>query len=151
MEKKEKKEKFEYSIKDANNEINRVTNILNLYLDRKNLLFNETQPKAQPINPDKTDGSTTREERFLKYVYKCDDEELEWWIDNLNVYLSMLSLYVERELKRIGEYEPLKAKIIKLREEEHMKIKDIAEATHYSESQIKRILKEFKNKRYIDD
>lgn len=144
-------EKFEFSIKEANNEINRLTNLLNLYIDRKNLLFNETQPKVADPNADRVDGSMTREEKFLKYVYKCEDEQIDWWIEKLNIYIIALNNYAEAELKRIGEYEPLKAKIIKLREEKHMKIKDIAEATHYSESQIKRILKDFKNKRYIDD
>ena len=144
-------EEMKYTIKEANNEINRITNLLNLYIDRKNLLFNETQPKVADPNTDRVDGSMTREEKFFKYVYKCENEDIEWWIDHLNDYLISLSNYVESELKRIGEYEPLKAKIIKLREEKGMKWDDIAIATHYSKSQCRRIYSSFSGKRNVKD
>lgn len=144
-------EKFEFSIKEANNEINRVTNLLNLYIDRKNLLFNETQPKVADPNTDRVDGSMTREEKFFKYVYKCEDEQIDWWIEKLNIYIIALNNYVEAELKRIGEYEPLKAKIIKLREEKGMKWDDIAEATHYCRRQCINIYKNYTGKRNVED
>lgn len=144
-------EKFEFSIKEANNEINRITNLLNLYIDRKNLLFNKTQPKIADPNTDRVDGSMTREEKFFKYVYKCEDEEIDWWIEKLNIYIIALNNYVEAELKRIGEYEPLKAKIIKLREEKGMKWDDIAEATHYCRRQCINIYKNYTGKRNVED
>lgn len=144
-------EKFEFSIKEANNEINRITNLLNLYIDRKNLLFNETQSKVADPNAERVDGSMTREEKFFKYVYKCEDEEIDWWIEKLNIYIISLNNYVEAELKRIGEYEPLKAKIIKLREEKGMKWDDIAEATHYCRRQCINIYKNYTGKRNVED
>lgn len=144
-------EKFEFSIKEANNEINRITNLLNLYIDRKNLLFNETQPKVADPNAERVDGSMTREEKFFKYVYKCENEEIDWWIEKLNIYIIALNNYVEAELKRIGEYEPLKAKIIKLREEKGMKWDDIAEATHYCRRQCINIYKNYTGKRNVED
>lgn len=144
-------QKFEYTISEANNEIERATNLLNMWIDKKNNIFNETQPKSADIESERVDGSMTRVEKFFKYVYKCEKENIDWWIDRLNEYIIALTKYVESELKRIGEYEPLKAKIIRLREERHMKIKDIAEATHYSERQIKRICKDYTKKRYVVD
>lgn len=144
-------EEMKYTIKEANNEISRLTNLLNLYIDRKNLLFNETQPKVADSNAERVDGSMTREEKFFKYVYKCENEDIEWWIDHLNDYLISLSNYVESELKRIGEYEPLKAKIIKLREEKGMKWDDIAEATHYCRRQCINIYKNYTGKRNVED
>lgn len=144
-------EEMKYTIKEANNEINRLTNLLNLYIDRKNLLFNDTQPKSADPNNERVDGSLTREEKFFKYVYKCEDEEIEWWIEKLNIYIIALNNYVEAELKRIGEYEPLKAKIIKLREEKGMKWDDIAEATHYCRRQCINIYKNYTGKRNVED
>lgn len=144
-------EEMKYTIKEANNEINRITNLLNLYIDRKNLLFNETQPKVADPNTDRVDGSMTREEKFFKYVYKCENEDIEWWIEKLNIYIIALNNYVEAELKRIGEYEPLKAKIIKLREEKGMKWDDIAEATHYCRRQCINIYKNYTGKRNVED
>lgn len=142
---------MKYTIKEANNEINRLTNLLNLYIDRKNLLFNDTQPKVADPNTDRVDGNMTREEKFFKYVYKCEDEQIDWWIEKLNIYIIALNNYVEAELKRIGEYEPLKAKIIKLREEKGMKWDDIAEATHYCRRQCINIYKNYTGKRNIED
>ena len=144
-------EEIKFTIKEANNEINRITNLLNLYIDRKNLLFNETQPKVADPNTDRVDVSMTREEKFFKYVYKCEDEEIDWWIEKLNIYIISLNNYVEAELKRIGEYEPLKAKIIKLREEKGMKWDDIAEATHYCRRQCINIYKNYIGKRNVED
>lgn len=144
-------EEMKYTIKEANNEINRLTNLLNLYIDRKNLLFNETQPKVADPNTDRVDGSMTREEKFFKYVYKCEYEQIDWWIEKLNIYIIALNNYVEAELKRIGEYEPLKAKIIKLREEKGMKWDDIAEATHYCRRQCINIYKNYTGKRNVED
>ena len=93
----------------------------------------------------------TREEKFFKYVCKCEDEEIDWWIEKLNIYIIALNNYVEAELKRIGEYEPLKAKIIKLREEKGMKWDDIAEATHYCRRQCINIYKNYTGKRNVED
>ena len=152
-------EKIEYTIKEANSEIERITNLLNLYIDKKNNLFDDTQPKSVPINSEKVDGSMTREEKFFKYVYKCDEEDIDWWIDKLNVYVIALNNYVEEELKRIGEYEPLKQKIYNLRnDKEYMKRNKgkqrewwkIAEATGYSERQCRRIYSKMIKKRYTD-
>ena len=142
-------EEIKFTIKEANNEINRLTNLLNLYIDRKNLLFNETQPKVADPNTDRVDGSMTREEKFFKYVYKCENEDIEWWIEKLNIYIIALNNSVEAELKR--EYEPLKAKIIKLREEKGMKWDDIAEATHYCRRQCINIYKNYTGKRNVED
>lgn len=144
-------EEIKFTIKEANNEINRLTNLLNLYIDRKNLLFNDTQPKVADSNAERVDGSMTREEKFFKYVYKCENEEIDWWIEKLNIYIIALNNYVESELKRIGEYEPLKAKIIKLREEKGMKWNDIAEATHYCRRQCINIYKNYTGKRNVED
>lgn len=144
-------EEMKYTIKEANNEINRLTNLLNLYIDRKNLLFNDTQPKSADPNAERVDGSMTREEKFFKYVYKCENEEIDWWIEKLNIYIIALNNYVETELKRIGEYEPLKAKIIKLREEKGMKWDDIAESTHYCRRQCINIYKSYTGKRNVED
>lgn len=47
--------------------------------------------------------------------------------------------YIETELKIIGEYDPIEAKIIRLRTENNMKWIDIAEAVSYSERHCQRI------------
>lgn len=153
-------QKFEYTISEANNEINRLTNLLNLWIDKKNNIFEETQPKSPNLDSEHVDGSMTREEKFFKYVYKCDKEDVDWWIDRLNEYIVSLNDYVDSELKRIGEYEPLKQKIYNLRnDEEYMKKHKgkprpfwiIAELVGYSESHVKRIYRKIIKKRNVDE
>lgn len=108
--------KFEYTISEANNEIARATNLLNMWIDKKNNVFEETQPKSAPIDNERVDGSMTREEKFFKYVYKCDKEDIDWWIDRLNEYIVSLNDYLEKELKRINKYDDLLQKIIYYKE-----------------------------------
>lgn len=56
-------------------------------------------------------------------------------------------LYVENEMKIIGEYKPIEAKIILLREEKRMKWIDISEAVNYSERQCRRIYDKYKQEK----
>ena len=150
-------EEMKYTIKEANNEINKLTNLLNLYIDRKNLLFNETQPKVADPNAERVDGSMTREEKFFKYVYKCEDEEIDWWIEKLNIYIIALNNYVEAELKRIGEYNDLLQKIIYYKEvykpEENEKITWdwISKKVYSPSSTIRRMYSKHKKLRNIDE
>ena len=150
-------EEMKYTIKEANNEINRLTNLLNLYIDRKNLLFNNTQPKVADPNAERVDGSMTREEKFFKYVYKCEDEEIDWWIEKLNIYIIALSNYVEKELKRIGEYDDLLQKIVyykevyKPKKEEKITWDFISRKVYAPSSTIRRMYSKHKKMRNIDE
>ena len=150
-------EEMKYTIKEANNEINRLTNLLNLYIDRKNLLFNDTQPKVADPNVERVDGSMTREEKFFKYVYKCEDEEIDWWIEKLNIYIIALSNYVEKELKRIGEYDDLLQKIVyykavyKPKKEEKITWDFISRKVYAPSSTIRRMYSKHKKMRNIDE
>lgn len=150
-------EEMKYTIKEANNEINRLTNLLNLYIDRKNLLFNDTQPKSADPNNERVDGSMTREEKFFKYVYKCEDKEIDWWIEKLNIYIIALSNYVEKELKRIGEYDDLLQKIVyykevyKPKKEEKITWDFISRKVYAPSSTIRRMYSKHKKMRNIDE
>lgn len=150
-------EEMKYIIKEANNEINRLTNLLNLYIDRKNLLFNDTQPKSADPNNERVDGSMTREEKFFKYVYKCEDKEIDWWIEKLNIYIIALNNYVEKELKRIGEYDDLLQKIVyykevyKPKKEEKITWDFISRKVYAPSSTIRRMYSKHKKMRNIDE
>lgn len=149
--------KLELTIKDANNEINRITNLLNLYLDRKNVLLDETQPKTADLESERVDGSLTREEKFFKYVYKCDKEDVDWWIEKLNEYLTSLNDYVEAELKRINEYDDLLQKVIyykeiyKPKKNEKITWDWISRKVYSPSSTIRRMYSKHIKKRFIDE
>lgn len=139
----------ELTIKEANDRIKKLENTLELLLNRKELLFTETQPKAVDTTKEKTTGGK-REDIILQYLIECDEEELDKAIENVQHEIFNLSKYVEAELKRIGEYEPLKAKIIELRQTTTLGWDKIAEATNYSERQCRRIYKNYIEKRYFE-
>lgn len=79
------------------------------------------------------------------YEDKADAKKLNELFDKKE----RLENWIIKELKIIGEFEPLKAKIIKLREEKHLKWELIAEATHYSKRQCINIYKAYIDKRAL--
>lgn len=58
--------------------------------------------------------------------------------------------YIEKELKIIGEYDPIEEKIIRLRTENNMKWIDISEAVNYSERQCQRIFDKYCDRKNKD-
>jgi len=134
------------SIKDINNEIAHLTNQLDYYLEKKGRAWVNTQPKSLS-NYDEPINSGKRENKFDCYVITC--EELDPEIDYLQDEILSLSKYVEKELKRIGEYEPLMQEIIKCKELQHLTWEQTAIKTSYSVSQCRRIYKSYINKRDI--
>lgn len=92
----------------------------------------------------------SRVDKFANYVIETEDNkylELDKKINNIQEQIQNLVMYVENELRRIGEYEPLKKKVIELKEKEGLTWFKIAEATHYSDRQCRRIYKKYKNHR----
>ena len=63
----------------------------------------------------------------------------------LKIRIRNIMTFIEKEMKRINEYEPIESKIILLREE-RMKWRDIAAIVNYSERQCRRIYDKYKNK-----
>jgi predicted nucleic acid-binding Zn-ribbon protein len=134
------------TIAEINKKIKDLNNDLDLYLTIKAKEFEKTQPKAVDITNERVDGGVTIDKN-LSYVITL--EELNIKIDNIQDKISYLTKYVENRLKIIGEYEPLKKKIIELRENHKMKWENIAEATNYSESQVRKIYKKYIGRRDI--
>ena len=60
-----------------------------------------------------------------------------------------LDKWIIRELRIIGEYEPLKAKIIMLREQKHFTWDKISDATNYSKRQCINIYNSYIDKRIL--
>lgn len=134
------------TINQINSEIKRLENQLNYLLDEKEVAFNQTQPKATDYSKEVFTGGT-REDKFEKYTIKI--EELDTMIDEVHTQKYNLVRYVENELVRIGEYDPLMRKIIELKEVYNLTWRKVSESTNYSESQCRRIYRKYKNQRNI--
>lgn len=136
------------TIREAEIKLKSKQNELDYWIEQKNIALESVGIKAISYNSERVEGGT-RVDKFKHLDNSIDN--IDPIINKLNKEIINLENYIDNQLKLIGEYEPLKAKIIKLREEYHMKWDDIAEATHYSTPHCKRVYKDYLNKRYIDE
>lgn len=144
----------EITIKSANEKIKHLENIKRVKETERDITFDKTQPKAVDTTRTIVQGGT-REDRYVQYVIELEQpkylkltQEIEWIKKEIN----SLSDYVENELKIIGEYEPLKAKIITLRQQNKTweQLYELIQG-QYSISQCRRIYKKYIERRYIED
>lgn len=132
------------TIKEANIQIKQIDNDIESLEQKKELEFIKTQPGAVKTDKEIVDGIQIADKNF-NYVVKKDEITKQ-----LNIKLKEkedLEHWIERELRIIGEYEPLKAKIIKLREQTNLTWDKISEATGYSRRQVIRIYKKYSEQR----
>ena len=142
------------TIREANNKLGKLENELNYYIDMKNLAIDIATKKTSNPSSERTDGGT-RQDKYKLLDISIDEYDPE--IERLNKEIIIIRNYIESELKRIGEYEPLKQKVYNLRnDEEYMKKNKgkprewwkIAQATNYSERQCRRIYSSITGERY---
>lgn len=126
------------SIRDINNNIIKLENQLQYWVDIKFKAFERTQPQSLDLLKDKTGGGIA-ENKTDTYLIICEDAD--YYISNLENEIIRLTKYVENELRRLETYNPLLKKIIELRDEKDMKWEDIANYVHYSVRQCQRIYK----------
>jgi hypothetical protein len=116
----------------------------------------QAKSKVVDITRERVQGGTTREDVFANYVIECEEPKYLSLCKEITVIdglIDIWSQYVENELKRICEYEPLKAKIIELKDQKGKTWDEVYENIQgkYSISQCRRIYKEYIGKRYIDN
>lgn len=135
--------KIGLSIAEAKMQLQNLENQLDYWTwERKILLENAEGVKATVYDKEKVNGGI-----------KIDNNaSIDKIIDTIDPIIRLLKLrikniirYIEDELKTIGEYEPIEAKIIKLREEKRMKWDDISITVNYSERHCRRIYDKYKS------
>ena len=136
------------TIKEANYELKRLDNEYNYWLNEKEQIKSLVIPKSTDIQLEKVDGGK-REDRFAKYAYLLDDKKIDETLDYIEKKRTNLMNWLDEELKIMEQYEPLKRKIIRLREEEKLSYKKIGYMIGYSERHIRRIYKNAVGKRNI--
>ena len=136
------------TIREAEMKLKSKQNELDYWITKKNIALESVQLKSIKYDGERVDGGL----RVDKYKYLDQSiDEIDPIIDRLNKEISNLEKYIDNQLKLIGEYEPLKAKIITLREQHNMKWENISQATNYSSSHCRRIYSEYLQKRYVDE
>lgn len=138
------------TIKEANNQINKIDNEIEYYLKKKELEISKIMPQATKYDKTLVDGGK-REDKYANYVIKNDllDKEL----DKLYAEKRILEDFVENELIRLKKYDELMQLIVYYKEQclEKYTWLQISQKVHYSVIQCKRIYKKWKGQRSIND
>lgn len=132
------------TIEGAKREIDKLNNELELYLEKKKINFERTQPSSpalRDIIPGKSDSMTIFD-KFTHYVIK--DEECDNKIYQLLETINAYEKYIINEEKRLSETDPIKLKIYLLKQKGKT-FEEIGEAIGYSKRQVIRIYKELIN------
>ena len=125
------------TITQARNEIKKLEDRLELYLTKKKINFERTQPsspKLRDIIPGKSNSPDVFD-KFTHYVIK--DEELDQTIYLIQEEINAYEKYIINEMKRISESSK-EEKIIYYRDEENKSWEEIAKIVHYSVRQCQR-------------
>lgn len=126
------------NILKAKNEIDKLQDTLELYLQKKKINFIKSQP-GSPIMKDiitgKNDGKAIFD-KFAHYIIK--DEELDTEIYTLQESINAYENYIIKEMKRISKYGG--SELVRYyRDVEKKKWDEISRLTHYSSRQCHRL------------
>lgn len=131
------------TIREAKNEIKKAENELDLYLTKKKINFNKTQPGAISLKEVMVDSSRNIFDKFTHYTIK--DEEYDNKIYGLEETINAYERYIINEMKRMSETDEI-GLICYLKEEERKNWMEIDKLLHRSEGYSKVKYSRFKNK-----
>ena len=136
------------TIGEANYELMKLDNEYNYWLNEKERIKSLVVPKSTDIRLERVDGGK-REDKLVKYAELLDEKKIDETLDYIDKKRTNLMNWLDQELKIMEQYEPLKRKIIRLREEEHLSYEKIGIAVGYSTRHVIRIYKEAVGRRNI--
>ena len=123
------------TIDKAKNEIERLNNELNVYLEKKQINFINTQPKATELK-DIVVSERFVNDKYIHYVIK--DEKLDEKIYTIQKEINSLEKYIINEMERISKNS--KSDLIRFyRDFRKYRWEKIAQLTHYSSRQCQRL------------
>lgn len=122
------------TIKEAENEIKKLANELDVYATKKNINLLKTQPGAVKLKDIVVDSSHTNFDSFLNYVSK--DEEYDSKIYGLLASIYSYKSFIAKEIQRMSEYDEI-GYIRHLKENEHKSWKEIDKILHHGENYSK--------------
>lgn len=124
------------TIRQAKNEIKKLENNLDLYLTKKKINFEKTQPAGNEIKSVVTSKGNVLFDKFTHYVIK--DEELDSTIYSIQESILAYQQFIVKEMKRISDAKGSEL-ITYLRDEENLSWNEIKDIVHYSLRQCHRL------------
>ena len=137
------------TIIEANKEVERIDNELDLLLTKKQRIIESTIYPSKPITGERVDGGK-REDKYKYLDYAIDNIDPE--IENLYKEKKMYEDFIEKELIRLKKYNEVEQQVIYWKEQTTFNYTwlEISQKVHYSVTQCRRIYKKWKNQREID-
>lgn len=117
------------TIKEAKNELQKDMNELELYLTKKKINYQKTQPKGTNYDKIVVSGIPISFDKFTHYVIK--DEQYDSKIYSLEASINAWQEYIRSELERLSNYDEL-GLIVYLREELEFNWNQIDRLLHHS-------------------
>lgn len=135
------------TIKQARNELEKLENELDLYLTKKKINFERTQPGAIKYKDIVTNSSVVFD-KFTHYMIK--DEKVDSEIFSIQKSIVAYQEFLIKEMERISRYSGEKLQVVLLRDDPEYTRENgkprtfmqIGEMLGYSEKQVRRIYKE---------
>lgn len=137
------------TIIEANKEVERIDNELDLLLTKKQRIIESTIYPSKPISGERVDGGK-REDKYKYLDYAIDNIDPE--IEDLYREKKMYEDFIEKELIRLKKYNEVEQQVIYWKEQTTFNYTwlEISQKVHYSVTQCRRIYKKWKNQREID-
>ena len=137
------------TIIEANKEVERIDNELDLLLTKKQRIIESTIYPSKPVSGERVDGGK-REDKYKYLDYAIDNIDPE--IEDLYREKKMYEDFIEKELIRLKKYNEVEQQVIYWKEQTTFNYTwlEISQKVHYSVTQCRRIYKKWKNQREID-
>ena len=138
------------TLKEANEELEKLDNEYNYWLNEKERLSLLVTPKSMDIRPEMVEGGK-RVDRLALYVESMDEKKINETLDYIQAKKQNLLNWMDQELKILGKYKEVEKLIVYYKEidtKPHTWI-EISRLVHYSESHCKRIYRNYKHLRNI--
>lgn len=137
------------TILEANKEVERIDNQLELLINKKALIL-ESTIYPTPGTAERVDGGK-REDKYKHLDYAIDNIDPE--IEKLYKEKKIYEEFIEKELIRLGKYNEIEQLIVFYKEQTTNEYTwlEISQKVHYSITQCRRIYRKWKKQRDIGE
>lgn len=137
------------TIIEANKEVERIDNELDLLLTKKQRIIESTIYPSKPVSGERVDGGKREDKyKYLDYAIDNIDPEIERLYKERKAYEE----YIEKELIRLKKYNEIEQQVVYWKEQTTFNYTwlEISQKVHYSVTQCRRIYKKWKGQREIE-
>jgi len=145
------------TLKEANEELEKLDNEYNYWLNEKERLSLLVSPKSMDIRPEMVEGGK-RVDRLALYVESMDDKKINETLDYIQSRRLNLMNWIDNELNILKKYNEIEQLIVHYKEvaiikdkytgkQREMTWEEIGKEVHYSKDYCRKIYRNYKYKK----